>query len=233
MNKDKFTKWLIKNEVCQKDKRIILDKNNVISIDKCFDLLDKLSIKIDKDILSIKKYKEAKLVYDLFLINKYTNNKKEYDLYQELLSIYLKFIYTTFEKKYSISNYISSFNCNYKDIYNINIFSELIIKELCKWPYVYTVSDSNNNYVSTVIKNDYNMLCIPIYTNEYYIDSKYLDGNYKIKREKLNLFLKKIDCDKDKHAVAIVINPEYKNDRVILEMEELFWYYYPDLSFYW
>jgi hypothetical protein len=109
----------------------------------------------------------------------------------------------------------------------------MIVKELCKWPYVYTVFDNNKKYVTTIVNNGYNKLCIPIYTSETYIDSKYLNNNYKIRKVKLNKFLKKIDEDKDKHAVAVVLDPTNQNDKVLLSTKELYWYYLPDVSFYW
>lgn len=240
--KSKFEKWLINNEVCDSNKNIILDKDNTISINKSIKLIDQLSNKmiclneINKNIFEIKDYKEAKRVFRLFCEsnkNKYVKSKKQYNLYVELLSLFLKFVFTTFEKKYDIHNYILSFNCNNIDLSNIHMFSEIIYKELCKWPYVYTILDKSNNYTTTIITNDYKMLCIPVYTNKELIDSKYLNSNYKIKKEKINIFLKKIDEDKEKHSVAVVIDPNYKNDKVFLENEELFWYYYPDMSNYW
>lgn len=238
--KEKFIKWLISNKVCDKDNKITIDDDTKISIDNGIKLLEQLSNKminrINKGIFDINNYKEAKLFVDLYYYEnkKYVNGRKSQCIYSELLNLFLKFEYTTYEKKNNnLNNIIYSFNHEDIDISRIYLYSDLIYSELCKWPYVYTIVDKNNNYVNITIKKNYNILCIPMYTDRKYIDSKYLSNDYKIKKEKFNLFLKKIDDKLDKiYPASIVIDPNYENDKVFIDVEELFWYYYPDTSNY-
>ena len=236
---NKFEKWLLSNKICDKDRYLWLDKDNKISIDDMINLLDKLSILLNEkelinfNILDNNNYKDIKRVIDLFIDNKkIINSKKDYDLYLELLNYYLKYIYTTYEKKYDIEEYIKSFNNNI-DISNINMFSKFIFEELCKWPYMYVILENKKYITKSVKKDNYSMLCIPIYSNKIIIPDEYKNDKYNIKRIKINLLLNKLDNDENNHAVYVVLNPKYDGkDKVFIDLEESFWYYFADLSNY-
>ena len=72
-----------------------------------------------------------------------------------------------------------------------------------------------------------------MYPNKEVIPSELLKDDYVIKKVKFNLFVKKIDEDDNNHAVVIAVNPKFdNNDKVFLEIDNLFWYYFGDLSNY-
>ena len=114
--KEKFKKWFIKNKICNKDLKVEFYKENYLSIDEIFSLLNELSNKLNElnliniNILENKDYKLAKKVIDILCDNKKLFNKKKYDLYLELLNYYLKFILTTYVKKHDLESIINSYN---------------------------------------------------------------------------------------------------------------------------
>lgn len=227
--KNKFTKWLIENKVYTKED----------NIDNDLKLLEELSCmmiennEIEKEIFEIKKYDDAKKLANLYFNSKkgkYFRNSFKYGQCLELINLYLKFQYTIFEKKYSIDDEISYFNNCCKDISDIFEVSQIIFNELLKWPYVYTILDSNNKYATIMLGSEYKIVCIPIYTNKKFIDSTYLNDSYMIKKERLNHFLRKIDNDTVSHGAMIVLNPENSFNNVLIDREQLFWYYYPQIG---
>lgn len=238
--KDKFKKWFINNKICNEELKVEFYKYNYLSLDDIINNINDLSNKLNKlnlikiNILDNKDYKVAKNIINILCNNKKLFNKKKYDLYLELLNYYLKFILTTYVKKKDLENIINNYNTIKYDISNISLFTNQIYEELSKWPYVYTIIDENNNYISVNVKKDnYSILCIPIYSNKMLIKSELIKENYKIKKVKLNLLIQNVDNDENSHAVAIAINPKFDNkDKVFIDIDESFWYYFADLSNY-
>ena len=229
-----FYKWLVSNKVCDKNKYIVLDEDNKIYIDDFIKLYDEISNMLGINIMDIDNYKASKDAMDLLCKNENNLDSKIYNLYLEMMNYFLKFEFTTYEKKYDINENIINYKYNNDDISNIYMFSELIYRELCKWPYMYSIVDNKNKYINVIINNgEYNMTCIPLYSNKDLIDNKLLKDDNKIKKVKLNLFLEKFDKDKNNHAVSVVLNPNFENDKVFINKEDAFWYYFPDLSNYW
>ena len=229
---DKFEKWFISNKIFDENMKLSLDKNHYLSFDEIINILVELNeeIGMNIDIINNRDYSKAKLVMDLLVINKKKFKKSKYELYLEVMNYYLKYILTTYVKKNDINRCIKNYKAADIDISNISMISKMIYEELSKWPYMYVLVDDNKEYVTTNIKKDnYQMKCIPIYSSKELIDN----NNYKIKKVKLNLFLKKLDNDKDNHAVSVVINPSYNwVTNVFIDLDEAFWYYYADMSNY-
>ena len=49
----------------------------------------------------------------------------------------------------------------------------------------------------------------------------------------INIFISKLEKDKNNHATAIALNPKFDGkDKVFIEIEDSFWYYYADMSNY-
>ncbi len=228
-----FGKWLVKNKLCDKDKCLLLGKDTKLSIDEVIELLNELSkILNEKNIFESKSYKEIKRVMDVLCDNKKLFKNKQYDLYLELLNYYLKYMLTTYEKKHDIEDYVNSYNIS-MDITDISMYSNSIYEELSKWPNVYVIYKNNTVFTKPIRYNNHNILCIPMYSNKEVIPSEFLNDGYVIKKVKFNLFVKKIDEDDNNHAVVIAVNPKFdNNDKVFLEIDNLFWYYFGDLSNY-
>ena len=222
---NKLKKWLLENELCDKDGYIWLDNENKVSFEDFIKGLKDISNILNVNILDNKDYNEAKNIMNAF----YDNKKlfKEYDLYLEFLNYYLKYILTTYTEKKDIGGYIYSYN-NSIDISDINIFSDTIFNELCKWPYMYIVK-KDDKIVTRLINNDnHDMYCIPMYSNKDVINDEYLSDEYTIEKVKFNLFVKNIEYDEDNNATVIALNPKFDNhDKVFIELgEDSYWYYW-------
>ena len=233
---DKFRKWFISNKIFDKNMKLSLDRDHYLSFDEIVNILNELSKEIKKinnieiDFINNSDYAKAKLIMDLLTNNKKIYKRNKYDLYLEVMNYYLKYILTTYVKKNDINRYIKNYKASDIDISNISMSSNMIYEELAKWPNMYVLVDEKNQYVTTSIKKDnYQMICIPLYSSKDLIDDK----SHKIKKVKLNLFLEKLDNDTDNHAVGVVINPSYNwVTNVFIDLEEAFWYYFPDISNY-
>lgn len=236
-----FLNWLKKNEVLDEEGKISLDKTNSISFQNIAELLNNLSELLRKnnlieiDIMHNNNYKEAKKAMDALCENMNTLiDNKSFDIYLEVMNYYLKFLYTTYEKKYDIEVEIENFNKMNVDISNIYLYSSAIYQELSKWPEMYILLDKNGKFATKAInKNNCEMLCIPMFTNKDVIPAQLINSKYIVKKIKFNLFLKGLDQDKNNKATAIVLNPKFEgNDNVFIQLTELFWYYFADMSNY-
>ena len=90
-----------------------------------------------------------------------------------------------------------------------------------------------NTVTRSIAKDNYSLLCIPMFSNKKIIPNEYLGEEFRIKRVKLNIFISKLEKDKNNHASAIALNPKFDGkDKVFIEIEDSFWYYYADMSNY-
>ena len=237
---EQFEKWLFNNKVCDKEGYLWFDKDTKMHINEIIKQLDELSKILNNkqlirvNILDSKNYKDIKSVMDIFCDNKDSfKNQSQYDLYLELLNYYLKYMLTTYEKKYDIDKYIEYYNSENIDISNISMYSTMIYKELCKWPNMYIILKGKNTVTRSIAKDNYSLLCIPMFSNKKIIPNEYLGEEFRIKRVKLNIFISKLEKDKNNHATAIALNPKFEGkDKVFIEIEDSFWYYYADMSNY-
>ena len=228
---ESFFKWLKRNKELNKDNELVLSKDKSLCFKEIIDLLNELSSILNIDIINNTNYEEAKKYMDLLCDNKKTFNHKKYDLYLEIMNYYLKYILTTYEKKYDIESTINNYNSSF-DISDISHYSKVIFEELSKWPYMYIIL-KDNKIVTRVIKTTtHNVLSIPMYSNKDVISNEYLNNEYKIKKVRFNLFIKELD-NEGTEATSIVLNPKFDNhDKVFIEIEDSFWYYFGDLSNY-